>query len=62
MPEYITTSIVEIKGQEELIRCKNCKNWITGIAYEAVGKCKHPNHKGLICNANYYCKDGSARK
>ena len=57
MAEYIIPSDYEGKmvAAEKLIRCKDCKFWKTGIAYEAVGKCWRHD---LIANRNYYCADG----
>lgn len=40
---------------ERLIRCHDCRNWQTGIAYSATGKCKL---SGRITNRNFYCGDG----
>ena len=47
---------------ERLIRCKDCKRWVTGIAYETTGRCKHPNMpEGLITNKNFFCAYGQDR-
>lgn len=44
--------------EQRLIRCGICRHWVTGIAYETTGKCKHSDHEGLICNANFFCGYG----
>lgn len=46
-----------VESFEPVIRCRDCRYWQTGIAYSAVGRCKHPKHK-QITNRNYYCADG----
>lgn len=42
-----------------IVKCGNCANWQTGIAYSAVGKCKLHDR---ICNRNYYCADGREKE
>lgn len=63
MAEYIIPSNYEGKmvAAEKLIRCQDCKTWSTGVEYSAVGKCKHPDHKGQITNRNYFCADGKEK-
>lgn len=60
MSEYIVPS--EYTGKmvaaEKLTRCRDCKYWRAGIAYEVVGKCWRHD---LIVNKNYYCADAEEK-
>lgn len=58
MAEYIIPSNYEGKmvAAERLIRCCECVNWQTGVAYVATGRCKLHDR---ITNRNYFCADGA---
>ena len=43
---------------KKIVKCGNCTHWRTGIAYEAVGKCKLHDR---ITNKNYFCGDGKEK-
>lgn len=51
-----------VESFEPVIRCRDCQFWQTGIAYSAVGRCKHPDHNGQITNKNYFCGGGCKRQ
>ena len=54
---------VSDKDFVEVVRCRDCKFWKTGIAYDAVGVCKHDDHPwNQITNRNYYCADGREKE
>ena len=49
----------EAKKLLKIVKCGNCTNWQTGIAYTPTGKCKLHDR---ICNRNYYCADGREKE
>ena len=60
MAEYIIQSNYagKMMAVEQLIRCKECINWQTGISYVTTGKCKLHDR---ITNKNYFCGDGRTK-
>ncbi len=47
---------------KKIVKCGECKFWKTGIAYDAVGVCKHDDHPwNQITNRNYYCADAEEK-
>lgn len=53
---------MEAKELRKIVKCCECKHWRTGVAYEAVGRCKCEEiPQGLITNRNFYCAYGEKR-
>lgn len=50
---------ITIPIAERLIRCHDCRNWSTPIAYTPTGKCKLHDR---ITNRNYYCADAEGKE
>ena len=45
--------------EQRLIRCGKCRHWITGIAYETVGRC---TVTGRICSKDFFCGDSNPKE
>lgn len=50
-----------VKFIKKLVRCKDCANWQTEIAYITTGRCKYEGMRGLICNKNFFCGYGKEK-
>ena len=62
MSEFIVNEFGVPTTDRCLIRCKDCRYWQTGIAYDTVGRCTNGNMPdGLICNKNFFCGYGEAK-
>ena len=61
MSNNILKILNELPDLQPVIRCGICRHWVTGIAYESVGRCRHETHKGLITGKSYFCGDGEPK-